>query len=327
MIRLEAVTKRFPGQAAPAVDRLDLEVPAGATCVLVGPSGCGKTTTMKLINRLVEPTSGRILLGGRDVTAADPVALRRGIGYVIQQIGLFPHMTIAENIATVPSLLGWAPSRVRARVDELLDLVGLDPNDYRDRYPRQLSGGQRQRVGVARALAADPPVMLMDEPFGAIDPITRERLQREFLEIQARLRKTVVFVTHDVDEAIRLADLLVILRDGRLVQAGGPADVLARPADPFVAEFLGADRLLKRLGLITAAEALAAGPAEGPGPGGPPAAQLPAGTSLAHALSALLASGEGRVPVVDEAGRVFGELTLAHVRSAIRAGLPAYAEG
>jgi osmoprotectant transport system ATP-binding protein len=327
MIRLEAVTKRFAAQGPPAVDRLDLEVPAGATCVLVGPSGCGKTTTMKMINRLVEPTSGRILLGGRDVTGVDPVGLRRGIGYVIQQVGLFPHMTIAENIATVPSLLGWAPARVRARVDELLDLVGLDPADYGDRHPRQLSGGQRQRVGVARALAADPPVMLMDEPFGAVDPITRERLQREFLAIQARLRKTVVFVTHDVDEAVRLADLLVVLRDGRLAQAGAPADVLARPADRFVAEFLGADRLLKRLGLITAAEALAAGPADEPAPAGPPAAPIRADASLAHALSALLASGDGRAPVVDGAGRVLGELTLAHVAAAMRAGLPAYTEG
>ncbi len=211
MIRLEGLTKRYPGQAEPAVEALDLEVPAGEIVILVGPSGCGKTTTLKMVNRIIEPSGGRILLEGEDVTRADPDRLRRRIGYVIQQVGLFPHMTIAQNVATVPRLLGWPRQRVAARTDELLELVGLDPAAYRDRYPKALSGGQRQRVGVARALAADPPVMLMDEPFGALDPISRERLQNEFLRLQEEIGKTIVFVTHNVREAARLSDRIVLL--------------------------------------------------------------------------------------------------------------------
>ena len=247
MIRLEHLTKRFPGGHV-AVDDLTLEVDDGELCVLVGPSGCGKTTTMKMVNRLVEPTSGRILLGGEDVTSGDPVLLRRRIGYVIQQVGLFPHQTIAANVATVPRLAGWDRARVEARVDELLALVGLDPATYRERYPHELSGGQRQRVGVARALGADPPVLLMDEPFGAIDPIARDRLQLEFLRLQATLHKTVVFVTHDIDEAVRLGDRIAVLAEGGvLAQHGTPAELLARPANAFVADFVGADRGLKRL--------------------------------------------------------------------------------
>jgi osmoprotectant transport system ATP-binding protein len=247
MIRLEGVTKRYPnGQVA--VDDLTLEVPEGEICVLVGPSGCGKTTTMKMVNRLIEPTRGRIFLDGDDVTRVDPVKLRRRIGYVIQQIGLFPHMTIADNVGTVPRLLGWDRSRIRTRVDELLALVGLEPAQFRDRYPEQLSGGQRQRVGVARALGADPPVLLMDEPFGAIDPITRERLQREFLRLQDEVRKTIIFVTHDIDEAVKLGDRIAILRQGGVLeQYATPADLLAYPASDFVADFVGADRGLKRL--------------------------------------------------------------------------------
>ncbi|CAN5767721.1 betaine/proline/choline family ABC transporter ATP-binding protein [soil metagenome] len=247
MLRLDHLTKRFPGGQL-AVDDLSLEVAEGELCVLVGPSGCGKTTTMKMINRLVEPTSGRILLDGADVTTGDPVALRRRIGYVIQQIGLFPHQSIADNVGTVCRLLGWERARVDARVDELLELVGLDPATYRDRYPHQLLGGQRQRVGVARALGADPPVLLMDEPFGAIDPITRERLQGEFLRLQGELRKTVVFVTHDIEEAVTLGDRIAVLAQGGvLAQHDTPAELLAHPADGFVADFVGADRGLKRL--------------------------------------------------------------------------------
>lgn len=247
MIRLEHLTKRFAGGQV-AVDDLTLEVGEGELCVLVGPSGSGKTTTMKMVNRLVEPTSGRILLDGEDITAADAVRLRRRIGYVIQQVGLFPHQTVAGNVATVPRLLGWGRRRTAERVDELLELVGLDASDFRDRYPHQLSGGQRQRVGVARALGADPPVLLMDEPFGAIDPITRERLQNEFLRLQGELRKSVVFVTHDVAEAVKLGDTIAVLaQGGRLAQHDAPAEILGRPANGFVAEFVGADRGLKRL--------------------------------------------------------------------------------
>jgi osmoprotectant transport system ATP-binding protein len=246
MIRLDSVTKRFGNQVA--VRELSLEVGAGEVCMLVGPSGCGKTTTMKMINRLVEPSGGRIFLDGDDVTAVDPVQLRRRVGYVIQQVGLFPHQTVGENVATVPRLLGWDRTKRRARVDELLELVGLDPTEYRDRYPAQLSGGQRQRVGVARALGVDPPVLLMDEPFGAIDPITRERLQNEFLRLQREVRKTVVFVTHDIDEAVKLGDRIAILKQGGILeQYDTPAEILGNPANEFVADFVGSDRGLKRL--------------------------------------------------------------------------------
>ncbi len=246
MIRLESVTKRFPNGHV-AVRELTLEVRPGETCMLVGPSGCGKTTTLKMINRLVEPTSGRILLDGEDVTNVDPVHLRLRMGYVIQNVGLFPHRSVANNIATVPRLWGWEKQRIRRRVDELLDLVGLNPATFRGRYPHQLSGGQRQRVGVARALAADPPVLLMDEPFGAIDHITRERLQNEFRRIQDDMRKTVVFVTHDIDEAIKLGDRIAVLREGVLEQYDTPAAILAQPATELVSDLLGHDRGLKRL--------------------------------------------------------------------------------
>jgi len=250
MIRLEAVTKTYPGTTEPAVDALTLDVPEGEIAVLVGPSGCGKTTTLKMINRLIEPTGGDIVIGGLNILDLEAHELRRRIGYVIQQIGLFPHRTIAQNIATVPSLLGWDKATISARVDELIDTVHLDP-DMRDRYPGELSGGQRQRVGVARALAADPPVMLMDEPFGAVDPIIRAKLQDQFLELQAQLKKTIVMVTHDIDEAIKLGDRVAILNVGGILeQYAPPADVLRDPANQFVADFLGSDRGLKRLGLI-----------------------------------------------------------------------------
>jgi osmoprotectant transport system ATP-binding protein len=244
------VTKRYPGQAEAAVNDLSLRVPAGEICVLVGPSGCGKTTAMRMVNRMIDITEGDILLDGRSVRDRDPAQLRRDIGYAIQQIGLFPHQTVSQNIATVPRLLGWDKERIRARVDELLELVSLDPHETRDRYPAQLSGGQRQRVGVARALAADPPLMLMDEPFGAIDPINRERLQNEFLRLQKEIRKTIVFVTHDIDEAIKMGDKIAVLKKGGyLAQYASPAELLTAPADRFVEDFVGADRALKRLAL------------------------------------------------------------------------------
>ena len=248
MISLERLTKRYPGQTEPAVRELDLVVPQGEIVVLVGPSGCGKTTTMRMINRLIEPTSGTIRIGDEDVTKLDDVELRRRIGYVIQQIGLIPHLSIAQNVAMVPKLLKWDKKRTQARVDEMLSVVGLDPNQYRDRYPRQLSGGQQQRVGVARALAADPPIMLMDEPFGAVDPITRSRLQDEFLSLQQTLRKTIVFVTHDFDEALKLGNRIAVLREGSAIaQYDTPEAILANPADDFVEGFIGEGAALKRL--------------------------------------------------------------------------------
>jgi osmoprotectant transport system ATP-binding protein len=247
MIRLQGVGKTYDGGTI-AVQELDLDVPRGELVILVGPSGCGKSTTLKMINRLIEPTTGRIELDGQDVTRIDAVQLRRRIGYVIQQIGLFPHQTIRANVATVPKLLGWDRRRTHERVDELLATMGLEPAEFADRYPHQLSGGQRQRVGVARALAADPDVLLMDEPFGAVDPVIRGRLQDQFLEIQATLAKTVVLVTHDIEEAVRLGDRVAVFEPGgRLAQYDTPARVLGGPADDFVAEFVGADRGLRRL--------------------------------------------------------------------------------
>jgi osmoprotectant transport system ATP-binding protein len=246
------VSKRYPGGTGPAVEDLSFAVPAGQICVLVGPSGCGKTTSLKMVNRLIEPTGGEILVGGENVLDKDVIALRRGIGYVIQQVGLLPHLTVGQNVTIVPRLLGWSADRQQQRATELLGLVGLKAETYRDRYPAQLSGGERQRVGVARALAADPPLMLMDEPFGAVDPIVRERLQNEFLRLQEQLAKTIVFVTHDIDEAIKMGDLVAVMRlGGVLAQFAPPAEILANPASDFVARFVGADRGLKRLSLTT----------------------------------------------------------------------------
>ena len=293
MIRLEELSKHFPGQAAPAVDQLSLEVPEGEIVILVGPSGCGKTTTMKMINRIIEPTSGRIILDGEDVTKSDADQLRRRIGYVIQRIGLFPHMTIAQNIATVPKLLGWDKRRIDARIDELLEVVHMPAGQYRDRYPKELSGGQLQRVGVARALSGDPDVMLMDEPFGAIDPIVRERLQDEFLRLQSEVRKTIVFVTHDIDEAIKMGDRIAILQEGsRIAQYDTPEQILTSPADDFVAQFIGSGAALKRLGLSRVADIELS-----------PGVVVAADSSAHDALAVVQQSAEGRVLVLDEVGR------------------------
>ncbi|MEU4201258.1 betaine/proline/choline family ABC transporter ATP-binding protein [Streptomyces sp. NPDC026294] len=249
-IALEHLTKRYPGNPTPAVDDVSMDIKPGETVILVGPSGCGKSTTLKMINRLIEPTSGRIMIGDEDVTGIDPVKLRRKVGYAIQSSGLFPHMTVAQNIALVPRMTGWPKARVSSRVEEMLDLVGLDPREFHGRYPRQLSGGQQQRVGVARALAADPPVLLMDEPFGAVDPITRDHLQDELIRLQHELRKTIVFVTHDFDEAIKLGDRIAVLRErSHIAQFDTPEAILTNPADDFVSGFVGAGAALKRLNL------------------------------------------------------------------------------
>jgi osmoprotectant transport system ATP-binding protein len=304
-IRLEHVSKRYD-DGTTAVDDLSLDVLPGELAVLVGPSGCGKTTTMKMVNRLIEPTSGRVLLDGEDVSLTSPVQLRRRVGYVIQQVGLFPHQTVRANVATVPVLLGWERTRTRRRVEELLDLVGLDPSRYAGRYPSQLSGGQRQRVGVARALAADPLVLLMDEPFSAVDPVARERLQTEFLRIQRDLATTVVFVTHDIDEAVRLGDRIAVLSEGgHLEQYDTPATVLGSPATPFVADFVGADRAVKRLS-VTSIDVAALEQYDGE-----VAAALPVEAHLGQALAVLLESGDDRIAVTDGEGSRLGTLTVA----------------
>jgi osmoprotectant transport system ATP-binding protein len=281
------------------VTELDLTFTAGELSVLVGPSGCGKTTTMKMINRIIEPSTGRILLGGEDVTRVDPVALRRRIGYVIQSVGLFPHQTVRTNVGTVPRLLGWDKKRIRDRVDELLTTVGLDPARFGDRYPAQLSGGQRQRAGVARALAADPSVLLMDEPFSAVDPVVRERLQSEFLRLQEQVRKTIVFVTHDIEEAVRLGDRIAVMSEGGHVeQFAPPTEILGRPATPFVADFVGADRGLKRLAVTGIEESDLERP---------PVVHVADG--LADAQAALQRSGARWAVVLDDAGTLHGWLS------------------
>jgi len=313
MIEIRGLVKRFEGTAHAAVDHLTLTVPEGDVCVLIGPSGCGKTTTMRIINRMIEPDAGSVIVAGQDVMRTDPVRLRRSIGYVIQQVGLFPHWSIADNIATVPKLLNWDRARIAARVDELLALVGMEPELYRSRFPRELSGGQKQRVGVARALAADPPVMLMDEPFGAIDPITRARLQDEFLRILRGLKKTIVFVTHDIDEAIKMGDRIAILRDGALVRYDTPEAILANPGDAFVESFVGSDRALKRLALIRAESAV-----EPPGAVAP-AHAIPAHTTLRDALALMFSTGADALAVTNSGGVVLGTLTLAAIRAHTRA--------
>jgi len=307
-LEFRGVWKHYAGNREPALADLTLEVPAGEVCVLVGPSGCGKTTAMRLVNRMIDLTDGDILLGGKSVLGREPDELRREIGYVIQQIGLFPHLTVAENIATVPRLLGWDRPRIAARSNELLRLIGMDPEEVSGRYPGQLSGGQRQRIGVARALAADPPLMLMDEPFGAIDPINRERLQDEFLRLQAQVRKTIVFVTHDIDEAIKMGDRIAVLREGgRLAQYATPAALLAGPADDFVARFVGTDRALKQLALTTLADLSLIAVDDTRRTDGQ---RVAVRTSVRDALSIMLGNGGRPLTVVDEQDRPLGRVTI-----------------
>jgi osmoprotectant transport system ATP-binding protein len=315
-IRLEHVTKHYEGADTLAVDALDMDVPAGELVAMVGPSGCGKTTILKMVNRLIVPTSGRILIDGVDAATLPDHELRRGIGYVIQQVGLFPHRTIRDNIATVPALLGWDKARTRDRVEELCELVGLEPSVLR-RYPSALSGGQQQRVGVARALAADPPVLLMDEPYSAVDPVVRARLQDDLIELQQRLHKTILLVTHDIDEAIKVADRVALLNVGGVLEQYAPPDELLRaPASPFVERFLGNDRALKRLSRLTLADldddALA--PASPDANGTPLAPE----TTLRDALDALLGTEEGALRVLDEDGRVRGLLTVEVIGERLR---------
>ena len=309
-IRLSGVYVRYPGADRDAVAGIDLDVPPGAFIVLLGPSGCGKSTLLRTINRLVVPSAGRIEVDGVDVTTVDPQSLRRGIGYVIQAVGLFPHLSVAQNVAVVPQLLRRPPGEIAARVDELLGLVRLPPERYRDRLPRELSGGEQQRVGVARALAARPRVLLMDEPFGAVDAIVRMALQDETRRIHAALGTTIVFVTHDVDEALRLADRIVVMRDGRIEQDDTPLATLAKPATPYVAELLDAHDAVRRLGLMTAREAMV------PASERESIARVDAGASLREVLSLLL-EGSQSVSIVD-GGRVAGSVSFEEIRAAVR---------
>jgi osmoprotectant transport system ATP-binding protein len=321
-IDIEHVHKRFPGAAGDAVEDCSLSVERGELMVLLGPSGSGKTTLLKLINRLYEPDAGRILIDGVDAQTIPAPLLRRRIGYVIQQVGLFPHLRVDQNIATVPWLLGWPAPRIEARVDELLDLVGL-PRSYRHRYPRQLSGGEQQRVGLARALAADPPIMLMDEPFGALDAITRARLQDEFRAIQQQLHKTIVFVTHDVDEALRLADRMAIMRDGHIVQRDRPLALITRPGNDFVRRLLTSDDVLRQLSLVPV-HAVVAAPAAATTRAGPTASPagaptVRAGDSLRTAISLLLQSDAPALTVIGNGGGPIGRLTFEDIRGAVLA--------
>jgi osmoprotectant transport system ATP-binding protein len=339
LIQLEHLSKTYPGHSTPAVENLDLSISDGEIVMFIGPSGCGKTTTMKMINRLIEPSSGRIMIAGEDVTSMDPNELRRRIGYVIQQVGLFPHVRVGGNVGAVLRLLKWPADKIARRVDEMLDLVGLDPSVYRDSYPKQLSGGQQQRVGVARALAADPPVMLMDEPFGSVDPITRERLQDEFLRLQKDIRKTIVFVTHDITEALKMGDRIAILGErSRVEQYDTPANVVARPASAFVADFIGANPGLRSLTLLPIdRQHLGPSPAEGEDAslvyedGRPVGWRLEPGASvsrveplrlssrpvLADALNQIVASRAPAAVVVDDDGRLLGCVDLAAVQRAV----------
>jgi osmoprotectant transport system ATP-binding protein len=315
-IQLLDVTKIYPGHDSPAVDAITLEIPAGEIVVFVGPSGCGKTTTMKMINRLIEPTSGQILIGGTDVLKLDADQHRRNVGYVIQQIGLFPHMRIAENIGLVPRMLGWSRRKTAARVEELLEIVGLPPGEYARRYPRELSGGQQQRVGVARALAADPPVMLMDEPFGATDPITRDRLQNEFLRLQREMGKTVVFVTHDFDEALKMGDRIAVLGPRSVIaQYDTPEAILAAPANEYVSSFIGSGGQLKRLGLMLLRDAVLR-----PVPGRTDLPVITVEATLHDALDMMLENGREKILVAEDesgTGKVLGSIRMDDLIAAI----------
>ncbi|WP_161887361.1 ABC transporter ATP-binding protein [Marisediminicola antarctica] len=314
-IELSDVSKRYPNQAVPAVENFSMEAQPGELIMFVGPSGCGKTTTMKMINRIIEPTSGSIKIDGKDVLSFDPNDLRRHIGYVIQQIGLFPHMTIAENIGVVPRLLGWSKAKIAGRVDELLSVVQLDPGTFANRYPKQLSGGQQQRIGVARALAADPPVMLMDEPFGATDPITREKLQIEFLRLQETIGKTIIFVTHDFDEAVRLGDRIAVLSDrSQIEQFDTPANILTAPANDYVASFIGHGAALKRLALIPVNHAKL-----GPASAAVGRVTVPEGDTLRDALDALILTGAPAIGVTDVSSRVVASITVDQISAVLGA--------
>jgi len=314
VIQLEHVTKAFPG-GSNAVKDLSLEIRDGETCVLIGPSGCGKTTTLRMINRLIEPDGGRIIVDGEDTSAADPVRLRLKMGYVIQQTGLFPHMTVGDNVATVPRLWEWERARIDKRVDELLHLVGLDPREYRDRYPHQLSGGQRQRVGFARALGADPPILLMDEPFGAVDRITRERLQREFIAIQRSVRKTVVFVTHDIDEAVMVGDRICLFQmQAQVAQYDTPDAILTRPASDYVAEFLGRERIVRRMSVLTINSATLERSSDGAVAGEP---RVTISSTLSEAFAAALTSPDERAAVFD-GDRYVGSFTATSLLESLR---------
>lgn len=309
-IRFEQVSLQFPGASRPAVDNCSCEVEAGELVVILGPSGCGKTTLLKMVNRLYEPTAGKIYLNGTDIRQMKVTALRQQIGYVIQQSGLFPHMTVAQNISVVPKLLGWSQAKIQSRVDELLTLIQLPPAEYRDRYPSQLSGGQQQRVGLARALAGDPNVMLMDEPFGAIDAITRTSLQDEILRLQRQLKKTILFVSHDVEEALRLADRILILQSGKVIQYDTPFNILTRPANAFVHDLVGADDMVRQLSLLRVETAMTDIP-QNYQPNGEPT--ITRHDNLRNALSLLLRTGAARLTVLDEKAAV-GMLTLEHIR-------------
>jgi osmoprotectant transport system ATP-binding protein len=311
-IAFREVTKRYPGRDDAAVSNLSFEVPPGEICVLIGPSGCGKTTALKMVNRLIPITEGDITIGGRSVNSLELTQLRRGIGYVFQQIGLFPHMTVEDNIGAVPRLLGWPKQRIRDRARELLTLVGLDPNADLSRYPGEFSGGQQQRIGVARAMAVDPPIMLMDEPFGAIDPITRERLQDDFLRLHREVNKTIIFVTHDIDEAIKMGHRIAIMRDGHLVQYATSDELLAAPANEFVASFVGADRGLKRLRVWRLSD-LELDPVPADHNGSEPTINVR--TTLRDVLSFMLTEGVTQLTVVDEANNRVGAIKLESIAS------------
>jgi osmoprotectant transport system ATP-binding protein len=313
-IAFRAVSKRYPGRGAPAVSELSFEVPPGEICVLIGPSGCGKTTALKMVNRLIPMSEGDIAIDGQSVNGLEVTQLRRRIGYVFQQIGLFPHMTVQDNIGAVPRLLGWDKQRIRERASELLALVGLDPVADLRRYPGEFSGGQQQRIGVARAMAVDPPIMLMDEPFGAIDPITRERLQDDFLRLHREVRKTIIFVTHDIDEAIKMGDRIAIMRDGHLVQYATADEILASPADDFVASFVGADRGLKRLRVWRLSD-LALDPVPASLDGSE--SSIRAETTLRDALSFMLTEGVTQLVVLDAEGEAMGSVTLEAIAALV----------
>lgn len=311
-IEIRDVSKHYPNGSRPAVDHVSLSVDEGQFIVLLGPSGCGKTTLLKMVNRLHETSEGLIFVDGTEIHDISATELRRRIGYVIQATGLFPHMTIAENIGTVPRLLKWEKARTDARIDELLNLVGL-PNEYRTRYPNQLSGGEQQRVGIARALAADPRILLMDEPFGAIDAITRARLQGELREIQQRLKKTILFVTHDIEEALVLADRILVMREGKMVQFASPLEIVTQPANDFVAELVGADDIFRTLGLLRADQAM-----EPLAASDPPTEQIARDDNLRNALSRMLKNGRRRLAVVDANGKVLGQVNYDRIREAAK---------